>query len=113
MTDITRRREAMQRVQFGLAGLLAIVVLIALASIIANNVRASEKAAAEQAVPAANVATAVPVPATEPTEPLADLGAAPAQSDQTVAPDDPPPVTVPDLQPDPKLNKPMDKEPAP
>jgi len=101
MADNPRKQEGLQRVQIGLTGLAGVVLLVGLANIVID------KARVDQALPPAVVPTltdgnAVNAAAAQPKEPLAELGVTPAQTVTT-------PV-VPDLQPDPRLVKPMDQE---
>ena len=102
MADHSRRQEGLQRVQIGLTGLAGVVLLVGLANIVIDKARVDDIASAPPAVPTIDVNAAVA--ATTPKEPLAELGVQPAQE---MAPN------VPDLQPDPKIRKPMDQEPAP
>lgn len=115
MTQPTReqnRREAVRRVQLGLGGLAAVVLLVSLTNIIIENVRneASSDAAKSvtTATPTAETANmAEPAP---PSEPLADLGVTPVQEGDVDAGGVP--AVVPDLDPDPALRKPMDRDPG-
>lgn len=99
--DTRPRREAIQRVQIGLIGLGAVLLIVAFANIVARTIRpeggALVASGAGQPTNAQGNGTG-----TE-TEPLSDLGVAPA----------PAPVSssVPDLEPDPRLRKPMDQDP--
>jgi len=102
MADHSRRQEGLQRVQIGLTGLAGVVLLVGLANIVIDKARGDDMAAAPPAVPTIDVNAAVA--ATTPKEPLAELGVQPAPE---MAP------IVPDLQPDPKIRKPMDQEPTP
>ena len=102
MADHSRRQEGLQRVQIGLTGLAGVVLLVGLANIVIDKARVDDIASAPPAVPTIDVNAAVA--ATMPKEPLAELGVQPAQE---MAP------IVPDLQPDPKIRKPMDQEPTP
>lgn len=96
----TRRRESIQRIQVGLTGLAGIVMLIGLVNIVVDNVRTLDPASAEM-VTAGNVQNGVDA---APSEPLAELGVAPAvETDGAL---------VPDLRPDPRLHERMDREPA-
>lgn len=70
------RAQAVQRLQAGLFGLAAIVLLVGLANIINDRARLSESAA-----PAAAAA----VKADEPGDPLADIGVVPAAAPEASA----------------------------
>lgn len=99
------RREAMRRIQVGAAGLGGVLLLVGLTNVLVENIRkdgiAAPGAVADGSGAPANVAVAPP-----PGEPLADLGVTPASDSSTAqAP------AVPDLEPDPKLQKPMDRDP--
>jgi len=106
MQDPVRRKEGIQRIQIGLSGLAGVVLLIGLANIVVDNVR---KGDASQDITAdagnATVAAPVVVPEDKPTEPLAELGVAPASDSGAQQP------VVADLQPDPNLKEPMDRPP--
>lgn len=97
------RREALQRIQIGLIGLGAVLLVVAFTNIVARTIRndAGQTAAAGQASTGAVTANAGD------SEALADLGVAPKsdQAQQAVGP------SVPDLEPDPRLSKPMDRDP--
>lgn len=99
MVDSSRKQEGLQRVQIGLTGLAGVVLLVGLANIVIDKARIDDVAPPTVvptiADPTANAASA------QPKEPLAELGVAPSAEGQV----------VPDLQPDPNLNKPMDREP--
>ncbi|WP_367398590.1 hypothetical protein [Sphingobium sp. OAS761] len=97
MAETPRRVEGLQRVQIGLTGLAGVVLLVGLANIVIDKARIDDAAAPPPTMPAAT-ANAV-----APKEPLAELGVQPAPDQAPV---------VPDLQPDPNLNKPMDQDPA-
>lgn len=115
MTQPTReqnRREAIRRVQMGVGGLAAVVLLVSLTNIVIENVRQEEAADAQQSAPAtadvsemANMAEPAPS-----SEPLADLGVTPVQEGEVDA--GAVPAVVPDLDPDPALQKPMDRDPG-
>lgn len=95
----------------GLGGLAAVVLLVSLTNIVIENVRQEDAADAQQAAPAtadiAEVANMVP-PAPS-SEPLADLGVTPVPDDEVAGGV---PAVVPDLDPDPALQKPMDRDPG-
>ncbi len=105
MADQSHRKEGMQRIQVGLAGLAGVVLLIGLASIVVDNIRRDDIVTDAAMNVSANVAAAVPVE-DSPGEPLAELGVTPASDAASQ-----PPV-VADLQPDPNLKQPMDRAPA-
>ena len=95
------RRETVQRVQVGFIGLGAVLLVVAFANIVVKSIR-------PDGTQAAVVAGQSQTPNTQAngtdSEPLADLGVTP-KSDQTMGP------SVPDLEPDPRLRKPMDQNP--
>lgn len=95
MAETPRRQEGLQRVQIGLSGLAGVVLLVGLANIVIDKARITDPTVPPPTVPT------VDLNAVAPKEPLAELGVQPAP-DQT-------PI-VPDLQPDPNLNKPMDRD---
>ncbi|MEA3542117.1 MAG: hypothetical protein U9R77_08360 [Pseudomonadota bacterium] len=97
MVDTPRRQEGLQRVQIGLTGLAGVVLLVGLANIVI------EKARVDDAALAPPVTTTLETNALAPKEPLAELGVQPAPEQAPI---------VPDLQPDPNLKKPMDRDPA-
>lgn len=105
MFDPAKRKEGIQRIQIGLAGLTGVVLLVGLASIVAENVRKDEGVAEAALEGGPNAASAAPVEEA-PKEPLAELGVTPAPD---VTPTQPP--VVADLQPDPNLREPMDRPP--
>lgn len=94
------RREGVKRVQVGLTGLAGIVLMIGLVNIVVNNVRTGTDSKVETATLAANAADGNAD--IGPQEPLAELGVTPA-ADTEVS-------VVPDLEPDPKIRKPMDRD---
>jgi hypothetical protein len=95
MTDKPRHQEGMQRIQIGLTGVAGVVLLVGLANIVIDKAGIDSATAPPPVVPTLNGN------AVAPKDPLAELGVQPAAQDQN-------PV-VPDLQPDPKLQKPMDR----
>ncbi|HZV57801.1 MAG TPA: hypothetical protein VFF89_09010 [Sphingobium sp.] len=105
-TDRSPRREALQRVQIGLIGLGAVLLVVAFANIVAT-VRPDNNSGSPALVVAPGQPETMPAQAngmgrsSSESEPLADLGVAPAP----VSP------SVPDLEPDPRLRKPMDQDP--
>lgn len=109
--QLRAHREELQRVQIGLVGLAAVLLVVTLANLVIDNVRkdaASDATAAaiEQGIAGVANATASGAAST-PNEPLADLGVTPGADSAA-------PVTVPsvpDLQPDPRLRQRMDQDP--
>jgi hypothetical protein len=106
VTELRARREGYQRVQVGLAGLAGVLLLVTLANLVIAKARpdlAADTANAGVAQVAADNAGAA-----KPNEPLADLGVTPtAETSERPAP------SMPDLQPDPRLQQPMDREARP
>lgn len=110
-------QDSMQRIQVGVIGLVAVLLLVSVVNFVFQ--RASdEESAIEEIQSEALEGTRGFVEAEEeaPAEPLADIGITPAP-----APEEEPPEVdvmvpsegqvVPDLKPDPKLEAPMDQEP--
>ncbi|PZU57779.1 MAG: hypothetical protein DI547_11970 [Sphingobium sp.] len=103
MVDSPRKQEGLQRVQIGLTGLAGVVLLVGLANIVIEKARLDERTMPPPVVPTiANVEDVNAVAA--PKEPLAELGVTPS-AEQPAA------QVVPDLQPDPNIRKPMDRDP--
>lgn len=96
MAEHPRRQEGLQRVQIGLTGLAGVVLLVGLANIVIDKARIDDPAVPPPTVPTLDLN------AVAPKEPLAELGVQPAPEQQPI---------VPDLQPDPNLRKPMDRDP--
>ncbi|MEJ7925518.1 hypothetical protein WG908_01960 [Sphingobium sp. AN641] len=96
MDENPRSREGLQRVQIGLTGVAGVVLLVGLANIVIDKARVDDAAQPPPTVPTLSTN------AIAPKDPLAELGVQPA-ADQASA--------VPDLQPDPNLRKPMDRDP--
>ena len=96
-----RRVDGLHRVQIGLTGLAGVILMVGLANIVIDKARLDEQTMPPPVVPTVSTEGANAV--VTPREPLAELGVTPSaeQSGQV----------VPDLQPDPALNKPMDREP--
>ncbi|MGK2911517.1 MAG: hypothetical protein ACSLE1_17195 [Sphingobium sp.] len=96
----TRRQDDLHRVQIGLTGLAGVILLVGLANIIIDKARLDERT---MPPPVVKTLSTDSLNAASPREPLAELGVTPSaeQSGQV----------VPDLQPDPSLNKPMDHDP--
>jgi hypothetical protein len=95
MAENPRRQEGLQRVQIGLTGIAGIVLLVGLANIVIDKARIDGSTLPPPTVPTLS-ANAV-----SPKDPLAELGVQPAAEQAPI---------VPDLQPDPNLAKPMDRE---
>lgn len=104
-SDLRTRREAMQRVQIGLVGFAVVLLVVALANIVSSAIKpdVDPTLATQLGEGAGTIANA-----TSPgnNEPFADLGVTP-KSEAPAAP------SVPDLEPDPRLTRPMDKDPKP
>jgi len=76
------RAEAMQRLQIGIAGLAAMVLLVGLANIIQDRARQTEAESVPQATP-----TTEPVQTAPQSDPLADAGVVPdLPAEQTPSP---------------------------
>jgi hypothetical protein len=98
------RAEAIQRLQIGLFGIGAMVLLVGLASIIGSQADLADEAAVPEAAP-----TTEPTAAPPQANPLADAGVVP----DIAAEPSPSPAPRPlDLQP-PRPNRPDDAAPAP
>lgn len=100
-SDTPTRREAMQRVQVGLIGLGGVLLVVAFANVIVNTIRPD---ATQVLVAGGQPGVDAGTTNGTSTEPLEDLGVTP-KSDQAVG------ASVPDLEPDPRLSKPMDQDP--
>lgn len=109
-SDLRLRREAMQRVQIGLVGFVVVLLVVALANIVVTAIKADADPAmiAQQGDGVAGVANTTAMP--ENNEPFADLGVTPKSDAVEASPAAP---SVPDLQPDPRLSRPMDQDPKP
>lgn len=120
--QMNNRQDTMQRIQVGLVGLVAVLLLVSVANFVLQ--RASDEQSAIEEIQAEAAGTsrelvgeAEPVPTQAPAEPLAELGITPAPvpEDDVVQPVPTVPgnrgQVVPDLKPDPKLEAPMDQEP--
>jgi hypothetical protein len=81
------RQEAIQRLQIGVFGIAAMVLLVGLASIIGNQAEITEELAVPDAAP-----TTEPSPAPSQANPLADAGVVP---DIAAEPSAPPPPDAP------------------
>lgn len=81
------RQEAIQRLQIGVTGIAAMVLLVGLASIIGSQAEITEDAAVPEAAP-----TTEPSPAPSQANPLADAGVVPdIAAEPSPSPDMPPP----------------------
>ncbi len=97
MADNPRRQEGLHRVQIGLTGLTGVVLLVGLANVVIDKARIDDPT-----VPPPTVPTLAGNATVAPKEPLAELGVQPAAEQVPI---------VPDLQPDPNIKKPMDRDP--
>ncbi len=102
MGDPAERKEGVKRIQIGLSGLAGVLLLIGLANIVVDNARQGDAAQDAAADATTNASGA---PEDKPSEPLAELGVAPASDSGGQQP------VVADLQPDPNLKEPMDRPP--
>ena len=111
------RNDTIQRIQVGTIGLVAVLLLVSVANFVVS--RASDEQTALEEIQAESGEVSPPSLAAEeeaPAEPLAELGITPApepeeESAQPTQQDSGAGQVVPDLQPDPKLEAPMDREP--
>jgi hypothetical protein len=99
--------DTMRRLQIGIAGVLTVLLLVGMAGLIGD--RARERAAGDDAA-----TTEVKMPGDEQTSggaPLEELGVQPVSKDENAAKTEkvpqsaPSPATVPDLEPDPALQR--------
>lgn len=114
----SNRQDTMQRVQVGVVGLVAVLLLVSIANFVLQ--RASDEQTATEEIQAEATGTVpepVPeVPVATPKEPLAELGITPTRerdgedAEAEADASDAQPQVVPDLEPDPKLEAPMDRE---
>lgn len=114
---MSERQDTMQRIQVGIVGLVAVLLLVSIANFVLQ--RASDEQTAIEEIQA-EAQSGAPELAQEdeaaPSEPLAELGITPAAAPEEASPAPAVPapgnrgLVVPDLEPDPKLNAPMDKE---
>jgi hypothetical protein len=108
-----KRRDLIRRAQVGGTGLVLVMLLVGLSTLLTGEAREDAAAATARAE-----AAGAPLPAAPPEDPVANLGVEPsstapsprAASDARVgAPATPSPApgpVVPDLQPDPRLQRP-------
>ena len=104
-TPEQNRREAFRRVQLGFAGLAGVLLLVSLTQFVIDNVRKEAGFSLPELAPPGEAAANAMPPSLQNSEPLADLGVAPAAEAGGQVP------AVPDLEPDPKLQKRMDRDP--
>ena len=103
--QLRAHREELQRVQIGLVGLAAVLLIVTLANLViqtARNEAALDGALTTQVASGngqVNSSSSLPGP----SEPLADLGVTPTADSSA--------PSVPDLQPDPRLRERMDRDP--
>lgn len=98
--------DTMRRLQIGIAGVLTVLLLVGMAGLIGDRAR-------ERAVGSAATAVEVKMPGDEPNSggaPLEELGVQPVSKDENEAspvkvPQAAPMATVPDLEPDPDLQR--------
>lgn len=110
-------QDSMQRIQVGVIGLVAVLLLVSVVNFVFQ--RASDEESAIEEIQAETLdSTRGIVEAEEeaPAEPLADIGITPAPAPEEEAPPEADVIVpsegqvVPDLKPDPKLEAPMDQE---
>ncbi len=111
------RQDTMQRIQVGVVGLAAVLLLASVANFVIQ--RASDDQTVLQELQGEGVDTSAPLAGKveeKPAEPLAELGITPApvpgtgQTQLQNPSANLPGQTVPDLKPDPNLDAPMDRE---
>lgn len=98
--------DGMRRLQIGIAGVLVVLLLVGMAGLIGDRAR-------ENAAQGVATTTETPTPGAEQkagNAPLEELGVQPVSKDQNPvtdvkAPQTPPASTVPDLEPDPALER--------
>ena len=112
------RQDSMQRIQVGVIGLVAVLLLVSVVNFVFQRASDEESAIEEiQAEAGDNVPAMAEAEPEAPAEPLADIGITPAPAPEEEEPretDIAAPTegqVVPDLKPDPKLEAPMDQEP--
>lgn len=119
---MSNRQDTMQRIQVGVMGLAAVLLLVSIANFVMQ--RASNDESALEAIQAETSGSLRGVSedaANKPSEPLAELGITPTSKPEEEevkggagsAARKKPAVegqVVPDLKPDPKLEAPMDRE---
>lgn len=107
----------MQRIQVGVIGLAAVLLLVSIANFVIQ--RASHEQTVLEELQGEGEGRSAPLasnPEEKPAEPLAELGITPAPAPGTGQAEvqkpsaNLPGQTVPDLKPDPNLDAPMDRE---
>lgn len=107
----------MQRIQVGVVGLAAVLLLVSVANFVIQ--RASDEQTVIEEMQGDGSGVAPPLasnPEGKPSEPLAELGITPAPESKAGKSESQKPTanlpgqTVPDLKPDPNLDAPMDRE---
>ncbi|MEW4466380.1 hypothetical protein AB1K62_00930 [Parasphingorhabdus sp. JC815] len=116
--NTSNRQDTIQRVQVGIVGLVAVLLLVSIANFVLQ--RASDEQTATEEIQADTTGmvpeTASEVPVSTPKEPLAELGITPTRKPESESGKAAPDTSginaqvVPDLEPDPKLEAPMDRE---
>lgn len=111
-------QDSMQRIQVGVIGIVAVLLLVSVVNFVFQRASAEESAIEEiQAEAIDSTRGLVEAEVEAPAEPLADIGITPAPAPEEEAPRAADLVVptegqvVPDLKPDPKLEAPMDQEP--
>ena len=111
------RQDTMQRIQVGVVGLAAVLLLVSVANFVIQ--RASDEQTVLEELQGEGEGGTAPLaskPEEKPAEPLAELGITPAPVPGAGQPEVQKPSanlqgqTVPDLKPDPNLDAPMDRE---
>ncbi|MEQ8743294.1 MAG: hypothetical protein ACI9TB_002030 [Parasphingorhabdus sp.] len=111
------RQDTMQRIQVGVVGLAAVLLLVSVANFVIQ--RASDEQTVIEEMQGDGTGVAPPLasnPEGKPSEPLAELGITPAPESKAGKSESQKPTanlpgqTVPDLKPDPNLDAPMDRE---
>jgi hypothetical protein len=111
------RQDTMQRIQVGVIGLAAVLLLVSVANFVIQ--RASDEQTVIEELQEGEEGSPPPLvsnPEGKPAEPLAELGITPAPESGAGKPEAQKPATnlpgqtVPDLKPDPNLDAPMDRE---
>jgi hypothetical protein len=111
------RQDTMQRIQVGVVGLAAVLLLVSVANFVIQ--RASDEQTVLEEMQGDGTGIVPPLaskPEEKPSEPLAELGLTPAPASGTGKSEAQKPAanlpgqTVPDLKPDPNLDAPMDRE---